>query len=213
MKLSFLASLIMEKFDDVDYTALDKENPNAHSSTQFKHFSSDELTDLHLLVHDKGHLMGRETTGRHPSLDKAFSLIGEKSTMKLYRGIYRTENKFLRDTDWSKNPEWVLPRYTSLSEDFSTAMGFSSRDIKTIIEILPGVRGLNYHGFLRAHGEDTIRNMEESGDHPEEYIEDEKEELEFMCEEKEWILDIGTKLEYVKTYNHEGFTIFQFKPA
>ena len=85
----------------------------------YDQFSEDDVEDLTLLVHDKGHTY----LNNNPAIEKAFRLYGETTTMPLYRGVYKVEAQILQSQNIGDT--FQLGRLTSFSENKDTAQDLS----------------------------------------------------------------------------------------
>jgi hypothetical protein len=166
-------------------------------------FNQEESETLGMLMHDKGHVLGRGTKHKQdPILDSIFNKVeGEYYRGTLWRGVYEIE-KALYEELYSTGDSGITTRYVSFSESKETAMLFSTQT-SILIELRNSKGLLNYHQWIREIADEELEmNGGDTEDPNYEML------IEVADEELEHIMNIGTEISVVGKRREGDLTIY-----
>ena len=166
-------------------------------------FNDDEIEILALLMHDKGHVLGRAPVHiQDPMLDSVFDKVkSDRFVYPLWRGIYNEEKQMYDDLYTSQNT-LTTSRYISFSESKDLASSFT-KNTKILLELIDSKGLLNYHQFLREVMAQI--ELEVNGEDSYEHI------IHMADKELEHIMNIGTMIQVIDKRQEGDLTIYTIK--
>jgi len=175
------------------------------SSNLLDLFTDDENQILGFLMHDKGHVLGRDGGHKKDSeLNNIFQKVkSSKVNIPLWRGIYKEEIEIYNDL-YKEGEIGITTRYLSFSESKDLAILFSKASKTNILlELIEGQGLLNYHQWIRDAAEQELERN--GGD-----IEDPNYLMliDTAEEELEHIMNTESRIQVIGKRNEGDLTIF-----